>query len=70
MGPRPETSVVQPRAADSGFCGGVVLGSVDELADLRALLVEVGEVLGAELLVELEFLLGAVFFASADIGLA
>jgi hypothetical protein len=62
--------VVRHQAGGSGFRGGVVFGSGDELADFGALLVEIGQVLGAKLLVELEFVLGAVFFAGADVGLA
>jgi hypothetical protein len=40
------------------------------LADFGALLVQVREVLFAELLVSLKLLLGAVLVAGADVGLA
>jgi hypothetical protein len=59
-----------PLSSQSGFGGRSALGGVDELADFGALFVEVGEVLFAEALVDLELLLGAVFCAGADVGLA
>src|ERR1700680_1969550 len=49
--------------------GGVFCG-VNELADLRTLLIQISEVLLAQLLVNLDLLLRAVFVAGAHVGLA
>jgi hypothetical protein len=59
-----------PLSSQSRFGGRGAFGGVDELADFGALFVEVGEVLFAEALIDLELLLGAVFCAGAHVGLA
>lgn len=60
----------EARLGESRLGGGRAFGGVDELADFGALFVEVGEVLFAEALIDLELLLAAVFCAGADVGLA
>src|SRR5437660_10276480 len=53
----------------SRFSGGGILCRINKLPNLRALLLEVGQMLLANFLVDLELLLGAAFFAGANIRL-
>ncbi len=55
------------RSLPSRLC---ILGSIDELSDFRALLVQVGQVLLTQFLVRLELFLGFVLFAGMYVGLA
>src|SRR5208283_3150412 len=63
-----------PAAARSGerdsrsYLGALFLG-INKLPNFRALLIEIRKVLRPQLLVNLEFLLGGVFFTSANIRL-
>lgn len=56
-------------SARSWLCFASLFFGIDELADFGALLIEIGKMLGTELLIDLQLLLGEVFFASANIGL-
>jgi len=52
-----------------GLAEGGILCRINKLPNLRALLLEVGQMLLANFLVDLELLLGAAFFAGANIRL-
>src|SRR5438552_6332635 len=61
------------RAAKTGksrFRSWGILSRINKLLDFGALLVQVGEVLFAEPLIDLKLLLGAILFSGADISLA
>src|SRR5439155_25391102 len=73
-----KTSGVAPnffhtRAAKTGesrFRSGGILSRINKLPNFGALLVQVGEVLFAEPLIDLKLPLGAILFSGADISLA
>src|SRR5882724_5986014 len=56
--------------SESWFRSGGILGRINKLPNFRALLVEIGEVLFAEPLINLKLLLGAVIFTGANVSLA
>src|SRR5438874_12291874 len=61
------------RAAKTGksrFRSWGILSRINKLPNFGTLLVQVGEVLFAEPLIDLELLLGAILFASANVRLA
>src|SRR5438445_1576649 len=58
------------KTGESRFRSGGILSRINKLPNFGALLVQVGEVLFAEPLIDLKLLLGAILFSGADISLA